>query len=227
MYLKIIKPGLLLFTLIATCNYSLAASQSYITDEFEVTLRSGTSTTNEILALLKSGQAVTLVEQDPVSGYSLVITEAGLQGYVLSRYLVDLPSARQRLEQLQLNATEQIQENRSLQAELGSLQSRLSIQQSDNERLEQTLLATQQELDRVKTAAENALQMIEENRTLEASLGELQEQNLNLSEENAVLKDSTRLDWLLRGGGLTLVAFLIGILVTRIRWRKQNSWGAM
>lgn len=226
MEIKIIKPAVLLITLFATCNYSLAATQNYITDEFEVTLRSGTSTTNEILSLLKSGQAVTLVEQDLVSGYSLVITEAGIQGYVLNRYLVSLPSAKQRLEALQLSAADQVQANLSLEAEVEGLQSRLSTQQSDNKRLEQALLASQKELDRVKAAAESTLQVIENNSTLEASLGELQEQNSNLSEENAALQDSTQLDWLIRGGGITLVAFLIGILVTRIRWRKQESWGA-
>ena len=227
MEFKIIKPAVLLLTLFATCNYSLAATQNYVTDEFEVTLRSGSSTTNEILSLLKSGQAVTLIEQDAESGYSLVITESGIQGYVLNRYLVDLPSAKQRLGQLQQSATEQIQQNLALETEVEDLQSRLSIQQSNNQRLEQALLVSQKELDRVKAAAENALQVIENNRTLEASLSELQEQNSNLSEENAALQDSTQLDWLIRGGGVTLVAFLIGILVTRIRWRKQNSWGAI
>jgi SH3 domain protein len=88
------------------------------------------------------------------------------------------------------------------------------------------MLVSQKELDRVKAAAENALQMVENNRALKASLSELQEQNLNLGEENAALQDSTQLDWLIRGGGITLVAFLIGILVTRIRWKKQESWGA-
>jgi len=88
------------------------------------------------------------------------------------------------------------------------------------------LLVSQKELDRVKAAAANALQVIEDNKKLEASLSELQEQNSNLNEENAALQDSTQLDWLIRGGGVTLVAFLIGILVTRIRWKKQESWGA-
>ena len=169
---------------------------------------------------------MTLIEQDAESGYSLVITESGIQGYVLNRYLVDLPSAKQRLEQLQQSTAEQIRQNLVLEAEVEDLQSRLSIQQSNNQRLEQALLVSQKELDRVKSAAENALQVIEDNRKLEASLSELQEQNSNLGEENAELQDSTQLDWLIRGGGVTLVAFLIGILVTRIRWKKQESWGA-
>jgi len=226
MHFNTIKPGILLIIVIATCNNGLGATQSYITDEFEVTLRSGASTTNEILLLLKSGQAVTLIEQDLDSGYSLVETESGNQGYILSRYLVDLPPAKQRLEQLQLSTAGQVQENLSLLAEVESLQTSLSIQQSDNENLTEALLASEEELNRVRTAAEYAFEAIEANKVLQASLGQLQEQNSNLSEENEALKDSTELDWFLRGGAVALVAFLIGILITRIRWRKQQSWGA-
>ena len=226
MHFNTIKPGILLIIVIATCNNGLGATQSYITDEFEVTLRSGASTTNEILLLLKSGQAVTLIEQDLDSGYSLVETESGNQGYILSRYLVDLPSAKQRLEQLQLSTAGQVQENLSLQAEVESLQTSLSIEQSDNDDLNEALLASEEELNRVRTAAEYAIEAIEANKALQASLGQLQEQNSNLSEENEALKDSTELDWFLRGGAVALVAFLIGILITRIRWRKQQSWGA-
>ena len=137
----------------------------------------------------------------------------------------DVP-ARIGVVQLQQSTAEQIRQNLVLEAEVEDLQSRLSIQQSNNQGLDQALLVSQKELDRVKAAAENALQVIEDNRKLEASLSELQEQNSNLSEENAELQDSTQLDWLIRGGGVTLVAFLIGILVTRIRWKKQESWGA-
>jgi SH3 domain protein len=47
-----------------------------------------------------------------------------------------------------------------------------------------------------------------------------------LTDENATLKDSTRMDWFIRGAAVSLVAFLIGILMTRIRWKKQESWGS-
>ena len=29
-----------------------------------------------------------------------------------------------------------------------------------------------------------------------------------------------------RGGAVSLIAFVIGILVTRIRWKKRDSWGS-
>ncbi|MDH3450262.1 MAG: TIGR04211 family SH3 domain-containing protein, partial [Gammaproteobacteria bacterium] len=73
------------------------AETKYITDEFEVTMRSGTSTANSIVRMLRSGEAVTVIDEDLPSQYSLVETAGGKQGYVLSRFLMDIPAARERL----------------------------------------------------------------------------------------------------------------------------------
>ena len=55
---------------------------------------------------------------------------------------------------------------------------------------------------------------------------QLREEKAQLTEVNAELSDSTKLDWFIRGGAVSLIAFVIGILVTRIRWKKQDSWGS-
>ncbi|MFA9420792.1 MAG: TIGR04211 family SH3 domain-containing protein [Gammaproteobacteria bacterium] len=237
MFLKNLKLCILLLSAIATSSSALAITSTdsdknpipakmYITDVFEVTLRSGTSTSNEILMLLKSGQAVTLLEQDSVSQYSLVKAENGKQGYVLSRYLVDTPSAKQRLASLQQETAAQKQENQSLKSEISILQTDLANLLLSNENLKNSLQTSEDELERVSMAAESTLEVIETNRTMEATIAKLQQQQSLLADENAVLKDSTRMDWFIRGAAVSLVAFLIGILVTRIRWKKQDSWGA-
>jgi len=237
MFLKNFKLCILLLSAIAASSSALAitstasdnnpvSAKMYITDVFEVTLRSGTSTSNEILMLLKSGQAVTLLEQDSVTQYSLVKAENGTQGYVLSRYLVDVPSARQRLASLQQATAAQEQENQSLKAEISILQTDLTNQLDNNENLKKSLQVSEDDLERVSLAAESTLDTIEKNRVMEATIAELQQQQSLLSDENAILKDSTRMDWFIRGGAVSLIAFLIGILITRIRWKKQESWGA-
>ena len=55
---------------------------------------------------------------------------------------------------------------------------------------------------------------------------QLREEKAILVETNSELSDSTRLDWFVRGGAVSLIAFIIGIVVTRIRWKKQDSWGS-
>lgn len=199
--------------------------QMYVTDEFEVTLRSGTSTSNEILMLLKSGQSVKVLDDDPITQYSLVEADNGKQGYILTRYLMETPSAKQRLAELQRGIADQKQENQTLKSELTNLQAELDNELSQSASLETTLITTEEELEQIRQDSQSTLDIIEINRTLEATVGELRQQETLLSDENDLLKDRTKIDWFMYGGGVSLFAFLVGILVTRIRWKKQNSWG--
>ncbi len=204
----------------------VAESTKYITDVFEVTMRSGTSTANSIVRVLRSGQSVIVLEQDLVSQYSLVETEDKTKGYVLSRYLDDIPSARSRLDLLQKKSEKQKQSIETLGEEIDRIKSDLEIERSDTEVLKSTLLASETELDKVRTASENTLNILEENDRLNTIVSTLREEKQLLSDENDSLKDSTQMDWFIRGAAVSLVAFIFGIIVTRIRWRKQDSWGS-
>ena len=102
---KTIQSGLIVI-LFMMSQYALAANK-YVTDVFEVTMRSGTSTSNSIVLLLESGDKVNVLEEDLASQYSLVETEDGKKGYVLSRFLDEMPSAKQRLLELQQERRQQ------------------------------------------------------------------------------------------------------------------------
>ena len=216
--------ALLLSALVAT---SVAATErKYITDQFEVTMRSGTSTSNSIVRMLRSGQAVTVLEEDLVSQYSLVETDEGKQGYVLTRFLMDEQAARASLAELQQSYQQQQERIDGQENEISELNQALSQEQSDNQALKTTLRASEQELSRVRSAAQNTLDILEQNKRLQNLVEQLRQEKGHLTEANAELSDSTRLDWFVRGGAVSLIAFVVGILVTRIRWRKQDSWGS-
>ena len=57
--------------------------------------------------MLKSGQAVTFIEQDDATKYSLVKTKNGKQGYVLSRFLKTQPAGRELYQKLQIKSKAQ------------------------------------------------------------------------------------------------------------------------
>ena len=204
----------------------LQAETKYVTDEVEIMMRTGTSTNNSIVRVLRSGESVTLIEADQTSQYSLVETEGGKQGYVLSRFLLDEPVARQQLatlrerhQQLQLRVDEQAQEIAQLSADLQQ-------ERSDNEVLKKTLRASEQELAQIREAAQDTLNILEQNKRMQTVVDELRKEKAVLSETNAELSDTTQIDWFVRGAAVSLIAFLIGIVVTRIRWRKKDSWGS-
>ncbi len=217
-----------LMLLACACCASLAnaAETRYITDEFEVTMRSGTSTSNSIVKMLRSGDAVTVLEEDLASKYSLVETADERKGYVLSRFLMEHPAARQSLQELQVDLDRQRDRIDEQSGEIAELEQTLTREKSDNQALKSTLRASEQELFEIRTAARDTLETLEQNKHLESLVEQLRNEKVELSNANAKLSDSTRLDWFVRGGAVSLVAFVIGILVTRIRWRKQDSWGS-
>ncbi len=204
----------------------LAAETRYITDQFEVTMRSGTSTSNSIISMLDSGTAVTVIEEDVATRYSLVETDNGKQGYVLSRFLVALPAARDRLARLQVKSDE-------LQNTIGELRKELAnhrdIKQNDDQQissLQGNLDKTEKALAELKQATSDTVSVINQNKDLQTRISQLVEEKERLSEENTRYKDSTAMDWFIRGAAVSLIAFLLGIIVTRIRWKKQDSWGS-
>jgi len=198
----------------------------YVTDQFEITMRSGTSTSNSIIRMLKSGEPVTVLERDLASQYSLVRSADGKQGYVLSRYLVDQPAAREQLASMQKILQERGERISKLQGEIAELQRSLESEKADNQALGASLQSTEQELSEVRDATSDSLEIIEQNKRLQGLVDELRQEKAALTATNAELGDTTRQDWFVRGGAVSLIAFLVGIIVTRIRWRKKDSWGS-
>jgi SH3 domain protein len=217
---------IILLSILLGSGQALAAETMYVTDVFEVTMRSGTSTANSIVRMLQSGEAVTVLERDLVSKYSLVQSSDGKQGYVISRYLMDQPSARDRLADLETRFEEQSRRIESQQTRIAELSQSLEQEQADNRTLAATLRASEQELAEVRSTAEDTLNIVEQNKRLQTVVEELRQEKTALVEANAELGDTTRQDWFVRGGAVSLIAFLVGIIVTRIRWRKQDSWGS-
>ena len=71
-----------------------SAQPRYVSDRLEVTLRTGTSTQHSIIRMVPSGARVEVLETDGASGYSRVRAADGTEGWVLTRYLMEEPAAR-------------------------------------------------------------------------------------------------------------------------------------
>lgn len=210
---------------LVSINTGLAETR-YVTDQFEVTLRSGTSTSNSIIQMVKSGQAVTLLEEDVATKYSLVETRGGKKGYILSRFLDREASGRERYSRLKERSDKLKETIAELSRELDDFKQN---KQSDNttiNQLQNDLNSTRNELEKLKESTRDTIRVIKQNDTLKARINELESEKVLLITENTQYKDSTAMDWFIRGASVSLVAFLLGIIVTRIRWKKRDSWGS-
>lgn len=214
-------------TLISLLFSSIGWAQAqYITDVFEVTLRSGPSTSNSIISMLKSGDKLKLIEQDNDTKYSHVETESGKQGYILTRFLDNEASGRARASKL-LAETDSLKATiKELRQERDEFKKTKNSDNADIERLKQDLTRTENELTSLKTATHDSILILQQNEELKSLIEQLEDDKQMLTEENTRYKDSTAMDWFIRGASVALIAFLLGIIVTRIRWKKRDSWGS-
>ncbi len=211
----------ILLLLISTLSWS---ETRYITDEFKITLRTGPSTNNSIVSMLKSGEAIHVIEQDNNTKYSLIKTSNGKQGYVLTRYLKKQPSGQTLYTQLKTQSRQQLNTIKTLSENLAALKQENNTLKQQQETLKQQLGQTTETLNQLKTSTRDTQKIIAQNNDQKKLIQTLQQEKSNLLAENSQYKDSTAMDWFIRGSGVSLLAFLIGILVTRIKWQKRDSW---
>ena len=217
---------LILLLSIATTSV-MAGEQRFVTDQLEITLRSGESTQYQILRMLPSGTPVEVLQNNPESGYSQVRTPDGTEGWVISRYLDPRPSARKRLaaaekEQARLKQlnTDLKDQAKRLQQGKKQLASHLKKFTSDNKQLGR-------ELQQIKKTSASALALDHKNKTLTTKLQRLETEFQLTQQENKALKDRSDRDWFMVGAGVILLGMLIGLIIPKIRWRRKSNWSSL
>jgi SH3 domain protein len=219
--------SLLLTLLLSTAIINNAAAETrFVSDELEITMRVGPSTKQRIISMLKSGTQVEILSVDPKSGYSKVRAANGKTGFVLSRFLMDEPSAREQVASL----TAKIQE---LQAEPEQVRSRLNQLQDDYARLQkdhQKLLndknSITQELAGIRQTAANAINISNERSELRKQVVKLKQEVADLQHTNRELANNRNQRWFLIGAGVVIGSILLGWLLPYLRFkrRRTSSW---
>ncbi|MFT5700807.1 MAG: SH3 domain protein [Desulforhopalus sp.] len=199
---------------------SVSARSLYVAPSAEVAIRRGQGTEYKIVAMVKDGQKVEVIEE--TVNYTNVRLASGKEGWVLSRFLspdpplamvVDtLQSEKDTLQEKSTAATEKIKELSlrlsSTQEELNNLRSDRDILSKEYETLQiDTADVVQIKRDLEKTAVENGALL----------------EKLALVEEqyNAIKKDST-MYWFLAGAGVLIVGIILGKMPGPSRKRKSS-----
>lgn len=198
---------------------------AWVTDQFEVTMRTGQDTSKAIVRMLKSGTQVERLERPPGSDYSRVRTSSGAEGWVLNRYLQSRPPARvtqpeieRRLQQSEAQRNQLQSQVRSLTQERNELQRQLGEERSSGEEV-------QQQLSDVRKLSSNVIQIDEQNKQLRQRLIDNERTLDELKAENSRLASRSNREWFVIGAMVIMFGILVGLILPRIRWRKKSSWG--
>jgi SH3 domain protein len=211
--------------LVSSLAASTALAQSaWVTDQFEITLRSGPSTSNAIQLMVSSGTRLEVIERDAESGYTHVRTQGGTEGWVLTRYLMNEASAREQLETLTGQLTNATSRGSSLNSQLGAIKGQYDAANRQISTLEREKASVEKELAEIKRTAANVLAINDQNKSLMDELAAAQIRADTLEQENRVLASQTTRYWFMAGGLVLLVGIALGIWLPRIRWQRRSRY---
>jgi SH3 domain protein len=217
----ILRIALLGVALVAVPAY---AESAWVSDQFEITLRSGPSTSNAIELMVDSGTRLEVLERDAETGYSRVRTSGGTEGWVLTRYLMNEPSAREQLEQLSSQLTSESSRGSSLNSQLNAVKGEYDSARQRIATLEREKAAVEKELAEIKRTAANVLSINEQNRSLMDQLAAAQIRADTLEQSNRELSSQTTRYWFMAGALVLLIGIILGIWLPRIRWQRRSRY---
>jgi len=197
----------------------------WVSDSFEITMRSGKGNRQAIVRMLRSGTKIELLETDPEAGYSRVRTASGAEGWVLNRYLLKSPPARVTMPQVEARLRASESKRRELAKELKNVQRERDQIKRQLGSVEASGQGLQKELDDVRRLSANVIQVDNQNKSLRQSLAETQAQVEKLQIENKRLASRANREWFIIGALVVMAGMLIGLILPRIRWRRKSSWG--
>ncbi len=223
-YLSIIVVSVSLLFAASTLS---AKTIQYVSDELTIPMRSGVTTAHKILKFLNSGEALVILEitEDQKHARVSLLSDELKTGWVETSLLMPNKSAR---EQLVIEKNK----NQTVKEKLKELKAQLSESRSQNNKLEniQTQLETkirslQNTLATLRRSASDPIRIADENDQLKKQLASAEAKTETLTQENIILGDQNIKSWFLIGAAVSIGSLILGIILTRIRWKKKESWG--
>jgi SH3 domain protein len=212
------------FFILALIFGTAQATTVYVTDNLNLSLRSEENNHSKVLKLLSTGTPLTVVKENSASGYMRVRLSDGMEGYIpIRNTMKELPS-RFQLDTVSKNMSALQSENATLKAEVSTLRESIT----PGTPLEQSLATERDQLSRelseLKKASANTIQLKNERDELQERVVNVERDLEQFKLENQSLKDTSKQDWFLYGGLLSLFGVILGFVLPKIGWRRKSGW---
>ena len=199
------------------------AARAYVTDSFEITLRTGPSNENKITAMLFSGRPLDVLSTQ--GDWSQVrVLDDSKEGWVMSRYLVTRVPWEVQAKKLQEDSV-------TLNAKLNRLQKEFVDESQQRQGLAAELKQKTQELEalskeylELKKGAEGYLRLKTIYEATEKDLKTAQSELSKVTAENETLRSSHLNRWFLSGAAVLLCGLLIGGIAGRQQKKRRSLY---
>lgn len=218
---------IILLLSILISNLGHAATIRYISDKLEVPLRSGESLKHKIVVMLTVGQPVEVLKNNTQTGYSKVKLNTGIEGWVLTRFLMAKPSAANRLESAEKKIARLEIERTKLKEEIKNLQKSRGQSNTEADSLTQENIRLQQEIAQIRKNASNTLAIADENDELKARIINLERDLQTIEQEKLRISDRAARDWFIYGAGVAIFGIFLGLLISKFRLKPKSNWNTL
>lgn len=208
-----------LVLLLCLFSASVYGETMYVSDILKLTLRTGPSIENKIIAVIESGQMMEVIQYG--DEWSKVRLPSGKEGWVLSRYLTTDETNNIKLERLEtmhnnltIQAAELLEENNRLKTENTRLSTEFKAGQKE-------LVKTKSDYEALKAESAEFLTLKANYNRAASQLAEQTARAKQLEEQLSSLEMNTYIKWFLAGSGVLIVGFLIGFSTKRQRRRPS------
>jgi SH3 domain protein len=196
-----------------------AQEQRYVEDTRAVPLREAAGLDRKTLLDLPTGIPVIVVQEQRESGWALVRTREGTEGWMPLRFLKREPGARYQV----VNALRLLG-----QPDDGSVTLSAAIEQGRKELSDMTAArdALQAELAELKQVSSNATQLDASNRELSEQVHVLKNRIGVLEADNQRLRDDSWQKWFINGVWATGIGGLLTLLLPRLipQRKRRSEW---
>ena len=221
---KTILHSIVVLILGMSFSQTASAQSAWVSDQFEVMLRTGPSTNNAIQLMVDSGTELEVLGEDAEAGYTQVRTGGGTEGWVLTRYLMQEPSAREQLENLTGQLTNAAEEGSSLSSQLNAVRGEYDSATRQIRQLEDDKSNLQAEIDDITQKAANTLAIDRQNQDLRQQLTDAEIKVSILEQENEKLSGQTTRNWFITGALVLFAGILLGLILPRMKFQRRSRY---
>lgn len=198
---------------------TVQAETMYVSDDIKITLRTGQGIDHKILAMIKLGQEVEVLQPD--DEWTRVQLPNGIEGWVLTRFLtynklcrLELEILKKKHETLSAQSAFLIKANRVYKEESKRLRTELSGSK-------EMLAAISKSYDTLKKESADFLELKSKHELTSSELSDQTKKAEELEEELSKLLSHRSIIWFLSGAGVLILGVLIGFSARRQR-RKSS-----
>jgi SH3 domain protein len=207
--------GLILILLPMT----LSAETKYVSEIREISVRTGPGTEYKIIAMIKTGIAMTILEEQ--EDWSHIRLEDGRDGWVLNRYIQpDAPDTTSSSPPPQSSTAPAAPPGES-DASIQELNSKIATLTAEMTRRQNEMNALKTAYDSLKEDSGVFLDLQEKYKAMSAELSAQKERADRAENDFSSLYNKERLKWFVAGAGVLLVGVLLGFITKPQRRRTS------